>query len=426
MRRLAGCSGVDTAANLYGAPPMSPTRSGQLSLDEVRRIALGAQGLTGKRPTGRIDRRHLRQVFDRVGHIQIDSVNVLVRSQELPLFARLGPHPRSLIPDASNDGELFEFWGHEASHIPTEHHHLYRWKMQRWQEVGMWSELRKIAAERPDYVEEIRRRVEIGGPVVASDFSERVGPKGSWWDWDASKAALEYLFRVGQLSARRRANDFARIYDIPERMIPAEHLNRPDPSPEDGRKGLLMQASRAMGVATLKDLSEYNRQKTAQTKSLVAELVEAGELHEVRVDGWKDLAYLDPNAARPRKLHAATFVSPFDSLCWERRWMEQVFGFFYRIEIYVPEPKRQYGYYVLPFLFGDQLVGRVDLKADRHRSTLMAKAAFGEPGIPAADVVEAMAGELRQMATWLGLEHVEVGRRGDLAAGLAAAVARDQ
>jgi uncharacterized protein len=209
-------------------------------------------------------------------------------------------------------------------------------------------------------------------------------------------------------------------------MIPAEHLNRPDPSPEDGRKGLLMQASRAMGVATLKDLSEYNRQKTAQTKSLVAELVEAGELHEVRVDGWKDLAYLDPNAARPRKLHAATFVSPFDSLCWERRWMEQVFGFFYRIEIYVPEPKRQYGYYVLPFLFGDQLVGRVDLKADRHRSTLMAKAAFGEPGIPAADVVEAMAGELRQMATWLGLEHVEVGRRGDLAAGLAAAVARDQ
>jgi uncharacterized protein len=405
---------------------MSARSTQQLSLDEVRRIALGAQGLTGKRPAGRIDRRHLRNVFDRVGHIQIDSVNVLVRSQELPLFARLGPHPRSLIPDATNDGELFEFWGHEASHIPTEHHHLYRWKMNRWQEAGLWPELRKISAERPDYVEEIRRRVEIGGAVVASEFSERVGRKGSWWDWDASKAALEYLFRIGQLTARRRANDFARIYDIPERMIPAEHLNRPTPTPAEGRKGLLLLASRAMGVATLKDLSEYNRQKTAETRPLVAELVEAGQLIEVAVDGWKDVAYLDPQATKPRRLAAATFVSPFDSLCWERRWMEQVFGFVYRIEIYVPEPKRQFGYYVLPFLFGDQLVARVDLKADRHRSTLMAKGAFGEPGIPAADVVTAMAAELRLMATWLGLEHVEVGTRGDLSSALRSAVAAHQ
>ena len=395
----------------------------RLSAGQVRRIALAAQGLDGRRPQGRVDRRHLRQVLDRVGLIQIDSVNVLVRSQELPLLARLGPHPRSLIPDATAAGELFEYWGHEASHIPTEHHHLYRWKMSAYREMGLWPELRRISTERPDHVEEVYRRVEADGPIVAGDLSERVGKKGSWWDWDVSKTALEFLFRVGRLTARRRANDFARVYDIPERMIPAAHLNRPDPAPEDGRKGLLMQAARAMGVATARDLAQYHRQKPAIATPLVRELAEDAALLAVRVDGWKDPAYLHPQAAIPRRVDAAAFLSPFDSLCWERDRMARVFGFDYRIEIYTPAPKRQYGYYVLPFLFGDQLVGRADLKADRQAGTLRVPGVYGEPGIPEADVAEAMAGELRAMAGWLGLAQVEVGVRGELAPLVSAALA---
>lgn len=394
--------------------------SGSISAASARRIALGAQGFGASRPTGRIDRRHLRKLFDRVGHIQIDSVNVLVRSQELPLFARLGEHPRSLIPDATAAGELFEYWAHEACHIPTEHHHLYRWKMDAAARGAAWGGLVRLQRDKPGFVEGIRRRVETDGAVVAGDVSTRVGPKGTWWDWDDAKRALEYLFWTGGLTARRRPNDFARVYDLPERMIPAEHLDRPTPTEADARKGLALQAARALGVATAKDLAEYHRQKVAVVRPLLAELVEDGALVPTAVEGWREPGFLDPQATRPRRISAATFLSPFDSLCWERDRIERVFGFHYRIEIYTPAPKRRFGYYVLPFLFGDQLVGRADLKADRKAGALVVPGAYGEPGIPEFDVVEAMAGELTTMARWLGLERVIVGTRGELAGPLKA------
>jgi uncharacterized protein YcaQ len=392
--------------------------TGQLSLAQARRIALAAQGFTDPRPTGRVDRRHLRRVLDRMGLIQIDSVNVLARSQELPLFARLGPHLRSLIGDATAAGELFEYWVHEACHVPTEHHHLYRWRMQS---DHRWGAVRGLDERRPGFVDEVYRRVEAEGPVAASDLEQRVGPKGSWWDWDDGKVALEHLFWSGRIAAVRRPTDFARLYDIAERVIPADVLARPTPTEHEARKELLELAARHHGVGTADDLADYHRQKPHVCRPLLLELVEEGRLLHVQVEGWGKPTYLHPGAAVPRRVAARALLSPFDPLVWHRDRVERLFGFRYRIEIYVPQPKRQYGYYVLPFLLGDRLVARADLKADRQRRVLMVQGAFVEPGVPVDEVADALAAELHLMAGWLGLERVEVGSRGDLVSPLTTA-----
>jgi uncharacterized protein len=383
----------------------------QISAAQARRIALGAQGFAEKRPTGRVDRRHLRKVVDRLGVIQIDSVNVLVRSQELPLFARLGPHPRSLIHDATAAGELFEYWVHEASHVPTDHHHLYRWAMKS---PRMWKSLQRLERDRPGFLDEVERFVTDQGPIAAGELSQRKGPKGSWWDWDDGKAALEVLFHQGRVSARRRPNDFARLYDITERVIPAEILARPDLEEHDARKELLANAAKYHGIGTLGDLSDYHRQVMTRCKPLADELVEEGRLIEVDVEGWNRPAYMHPDAKLPRRITACALLSPFDPVVWNRDRTERMFGFHYRIEIYVPKPKRQYGYYVLPILLGDELVGRIDLKADRANRTLLVQSTWREPGVPELEVAEPVAAELASMAGWLGLERIEVGRRGDL------------
>lgn len=393
----------------------------RLSLAQARRIALAAQGFADPRPTGRVDRRHLRRVLDRMGLIQIDSVNVLVRSQELPLFARLGPHPRTLIPDATAAGELFEYWVHEASHLPTEHHHLHRWQMAR---DHKWSRYWDLHHRRPGYVDDVLRRIEREGPVAAGDLSERVEKKGPWWDWDDAKVALEHLFWKGAVAAVRRPGDFARLYDLAERVIPRHVLDRPTPSEPEARKALLLMAARHHGVATLTDLTDYHRQKNEPCRPLVAELVEEGLLREVKVEGWAKPAYLHPEARLPRRIEACALLSPFDPVCWHRDRNERLFGFHYRIEIYTPAPKRKYGYYVLPVLWGDSLVGRLDLKADRSAATLRVLGAFAEPGAPSGDVVADLAPELQSMAEWLGLDRVEVHPRGDMASTLRGAVAQ--
>ena len=356
-----------------------------------------------------------------MGLIQIDSVNVLVRSQELPLFARLGPHPRSLIADATASGDLFEYWVHEASHVPTSQHHLHRWRMSN---EHRWQHVRSLNDRRPGFIETVYDRVVAEGPVVAGVFEERVGPKGTWWDWDDAKVALEHLFWCGRVTASRRRTDFGRLYDLTERVIPAHVLALPTPSEHEARKELLMLAARHHGVGTLDDLTDYHRQKNTPCRPLIEELVEEGRLVRATVAGWAKPAYLHPAARIPRRVDARALLSPFDPLVWFRQRTERVFGFRYRIEIYVPEPKRQYGYYVLPFLFGDSLVARVDLKADRQAGVLLAKGAFGELGVPTDEVADALAVELVAMAGWLGLGRVAVGERGDLAVPLRRAVAR--
>ena len=383
----------------------------QLSLAQARRIALAAQGFADPRPTGRVDRRHLRRALGRMGLIQIDSVNVLVRSQELPLFARLGPHPRSLIPDATADGELFEYWVHEASHVPSAHHHLHRWRMER---PHRWARYWDLHERRPHFVDEVLHRLEVDGPVTAGELEQREGKKGQWWDWDDGKVALEHLFWTGQVTATRRSNDFARVYDLAERVLPAAVLARPTPTEHEARKELLAMAAAHHGIGTLDDLADYHRQKPSVGKPLVAELVDEGRLVPVTVAGWAKPAFLHPAAARPRRVRARALLSPFDPLVWYRDRALRLFGFHYRIEIYTPQPKRQYGYYVLPFLLGERIVGRVDVRADRSAKVLRVEGAFTEPCAP-DHTADALRDELRLMADWLGLDTIEIGSRGDLA-----------
>jgi hypothetical protein len=393
-------------------------RSGEIPVDRARRIALGAQGFNDPRPTGRVDRRHLRRVLDRMGLIQIDSVNVLVRSQELPLFARLGPHPRSLIPDATAAGELFEYWVHEASHVPVTLHPWLRWAMAA---SHRYKDLARFRRERPEFVDEVLARVRAEGPLTAGDLKQRTGPKGAWWDWDDGKAALECLFFEGRVAAVRRPTDFARLYDVTERVIPAEILDLPTPPEAEARKELLVLAARHHGVGTLTDLTDYHRQKIPPCRPLIEELVEEGRLIETSVDGWAKKAYLHPDAIVPRRVDACALLSPFDPVVWNRERAERLFDFRYKIEIYVPRPQRIYGYYVLPFLLGDQLVGRVDLKADRATGRLLVQGAYTEPGVDRERAAVALVDEVGAMAGWLGLDagiHVE--NRGDLAPALTA------
>jgi uncharacterized protein YcaQ len=280
---------------------------------------------------------------------------------------------------------------------------------------GLWRSIERLGKERPEFVAEVLARVRDSGPVTAADLEQRVGKKGSWWSWDDGKIALEHLFHLGEVVAVRRPRDFAREYDLPERVLPATALDAPTPSEADARKELLTIAARSMGVATLDDLADYHRQVATTCKPLVAELVEDGVLRPVAVEGWTKPAFLHRDAVVPRAVDARALLSPFDSLVWYRQRTERLFGFFYRIEIYTPAPKRIYGYYTLPYLLGDRLVGRVDLKADRAAGVLRVQGAYVEEDVDARAVVEPLLDELRVMAGWLELDAVATTERGELA-----------
>lgn len=391
-----------------------------ISLAQARRIALAAQGFTEARlgADGRtVDRRHLHRVLDRVDVVQIDSVNVLVRTQEMPLFARLGPHPRDLWTRAAADGEVFEAWCHEASLLPVDHWPLLAWKREE-DTAHMWSNTRSIAHERPGYLDDVEAQVRDGGPLRAGDLEDPGIRKAGMWERSPGKRALEYLFSIGRLVARRDPTTFTRIYDTVERSIPAEVRSRPTPEPHVARKELLERAARAHGVGTDRCLADYHRLILPKARPLLAELVEEGRLLPIEVRGWDRPTFLHPDAHLPRWIRGRALLSPFDSLVWERRRTEELFGFRYRIEIYVRPENRVHGYYVLPFLLGDRLVARVDLKSDRAASTLRVKAAYAEPGVDQPEVAAALAEELRMMAGWLELDEVGVDPKGDLAPAL--------
>jgi uncharacterized protein YcaQ len=399
-----------------------------LSAGQARRIALAGQGFAEARPSGRVDSRHIRRVLARIGILQLDSVNVFCRSHYLPIFSRLGPYRRELLDTlaAHTAGpvrrELFEYWAHEASLVPVELHPLLRWRMAR-ADADPWSGIRRIAREQPDLLAAVERLVHDRGPIRAGDTGiARPAPRpGHMWNWHDGKTALEYLFYAGRVTAARRVH-FERFYDLPERVLPAEVLAAPTPSPADAQRELVRIAARAHGVATEPDLRDYFRLSPTAAKTAVAELVEEGALLPVRVGGWTAPGYLWAQARRPRRVQARALLSPFDSLVWSRERTERIFGFRYRIEIYTPAPKRRYGYYVLPFLLGDALVARVDLKSDRQAGVLRVQAAHLEPGADAEEVAVALAAELAVTADWLGLAGVEVIPRGDLAPALVAAI----
>ncbi|MCY4376853.1 MAG: winged helix DNA-binding domain-containing protein [Spirochaetaceae bacterium] len=349
--------------------------------------------------------------------VQLDSVNVAVRTHYMPAFSRLGSYPRERL-DAYAYGRrrLFEAWGHAASLLPVEHYPLLRHRMEDARST------RSFGRERRAYVEEICREVAERGPLAVSDLRDQGSNRSRpWWGRSDGKLALEWLFATGRLAASRRGN-FMRVYDLAERVIPPEVLAAPAPATRDAQRELLRLAARAHGIGDAADLADYYRIRVPQARPLLRELVEAGDLVDARVEGWDRPAYLHRDARVPRRIGASALLSPFDSLIWRRERTERLFGFHYRIEIYVPEPERQYGYYVFPFLAGDTLAARVDLKADRARGALLVRGAYLEEGCDAGAAAGELATNLHAMAAWLALGEVKVGTRGSLAAPLRRAV----
>ena len=384
---------------------MPSPRLDSLSIKEARALALAAQGFDSPRTKTKSTTADAVALIKKLGVIQIDSVNVLVRSQELPLFSRLGDHDRNAIPKATSQGKIFEYWGHEAAHLPVELHPMFRFKMHaaRSGKLKHWG-LTSFYAENKAFVKRILKYVEVNGSVTARELSTRTTKKSSWWDWDEAKTALEYLFLTGELMSCGRGSDFARVYDIPERVLPRKILQMPTPSETEARKDLLVRAMRAQGVATMHDLADYYRQKPAVVKPLVSQLVEQGVLREVSVDGWQDKAYVHRNAQLPKRLFATALLSPFDSLVWCRPRNERLFNFHYRIEIYTPQAKRKFGYYVLPFMVNGEMVGRVDLKADRANSKLLVQSVHTEKRIKRAAINVTLGKELSLIAKFLNLK----------------------
>ncbi len=416
--------------------PLSPSlrrgglrSSATLSAAEARRVVLAAQGFAQPRPPAPT-RQQLLATIRRLGLLQIDSVNILVRSHYLPLFSRLGGYPATALdamafsPPSGNRRRprpLFEYWGHEASLLPVETYPLLRWRMERAaRSDGIYGSLASLLRRRPALVSDVLAEVAANGPLRASELERRLNPdspaarSSPWWGWSDTKRALEFLFWSGQVTAAARTSSFERLYDLPERVFPPEILAAPAPPEEEAQRALVEIAARALGVATERDLRDYFRLDPADSKQRVAELVEAGRLLPVAVEGWTAPAFLDPAARFPRRaVEARALLSPFDSLVWERARTERLFGFRYRLEIYTPAPKRVFGYYVLPFLLGERIVGRVDLKADRAAGTLRVLAAHAEPDLPQpGDVAPALRLELQALAAWLGLPAVDLRAHG--------------
>jgi uncharacterized protein len=404
----------------------------KLSLARARRIALAAQGFGRPRPATPPSAARIAKLVAQLGLLQLDSVNVFERSHYMPVFSRLGPYDKSRLDRIAGHGtgridrRLVEYWAHEASLIPIELHPLFRWRMADVDREA-WGSISRVAREQPELVAETFELVSREGPIRARDLAPahplRPPPlPGHMWNWHEGKVALEHLFFTGRIGAARRVN-FERLYDTIERVLPAEILEQPTQSEGEAQRALLRIAAGALGVATEPDLGDYFRLPRADSKARVAELVAAGELLPVEVEGWAAPAYLWPAARQPRKLHARALLSPFDSLIWFRQRTERLFGFRYRIGIYTPAPQRVHGYYVLPFLLGDRLVARVDLKSDRGRGALLVQGSYAEAGVDSSYVAGELADELRLVAGWLGLNEVVVVRRGDLAGELASRIA---
>lgn len=383
-----------------------------LSIKQARQLALAAQGFRGRQRPAVIRAAHVAQMIERLGVLQIDSVNALVRSHYLPLFSRLGSYSQTLLDQAAwsqgRHRRLFEYWGHEASLLPIELYPLMVWRMRRAARgEGIYQGLATFGREQRPVIERVLQAVRERGALGAGSLSTRQDRAGSWWDWSAEKLALEWLFAAGEVTVAGRRG-FERLYELPERVLPPRILNAAAPGEAEAHRALLLHAAAALGVGTEKDLRDYFRLDPLPSRRALAELVEAGQLRQVRVQDWKQIAFCLPGSRPPGKVSASALLSPFDSLIWERARTERLFDFRYRLEIYTPRHKRVYGYYVLPFLHHERIAARVDLRAERALGRLAVYAVHEEePGLD-DEGMHALAANLDRLARWLGLAHVQV------------------
>ncbi len=402
---------MDAVTGLTIAPNHDHRPRMTISLADARRMALTAQGFGRPQPVP-TTAAHLRKVADRIGLFQIDSVNVLARAQYLPAFSRLGGYDRSLLEQAAwgpkRQRRFFEYWAHEASLLPLDLHPLLRWRMARAErgEIG-YRALRRFATERRGEADAVLARIAAEGPLTAAEF-ENGSSRSGWWEWSDTKHVLEWLFWSGRITTTTRRGSFARVYDLPEKVLPPAVLAMPTPTVAEAQRALIERSARALGIATAVDLRDYYRLKPGEADHAIADLAEDGVLVPVRVEGWSQKAWCHRDASPPRRVRGAALLAPFDPLIWERSRTERLFGFRYRIEIYVPQDRRTHGYYVLPFLLDEALVARVDLKADRQADVLLAHRITLEPGAP-DDSLRRLQVELERMAIWLGLSTVRVG-----------------
>ena len=404
-----------------------PTR---LTADAARRTAVAAQGFGEAKPAGAVTRAHLRRLISRIQVLQLDSVSVSVRAHYAPVFSRLGPYDRDVLDRAAWSHSaraprlLVEYWAHEAALMAVDDWPLLRWRMREYTH-GRWGT--EIVRNNTKLAEDVVAALAELGPSTSGQIeahleSEPRGRKGPWWDRSDTKWVAEALFASGVLTTATRVG-FARHYDLTENVLPPEVVARQIDDDEAVRE-LVLRAATALGVATETDIRDYFRLGAKQAKPAIAELVSAGELEPVEVDGWSAPAYLRVGQIVSRRDRGTALLCPFDPLIFFRPRVERIFDFRYRIEIYTPQEKREYGYYVWPFLLDGRLVGRVDLKAERTRDALHVVGAFAEPGQDGGRVAEALASELATMASWLGLGEVTVGERGDLVGALARELAR--
>jgi uncharacterized protein len=395
--------------------------SDTLTIDEARRVALHAQGFQGQARTAKANWPKIAKTVDALHLLQIDSVNVLVRSHYLPLYARLGTYDMAALDKRSFDNDhrhFFECWAHEASLVPLTLHPLLRWRMARAREGdGQYKGMDTFGRENRTYLKSTLAFIQKNGPTRVRDIPGGGKSEGAWWGWSKGKLALETLFDQGLVTTATRLG-FERIYDVPDRVIPQTILQLPTPTENDAIRQLVGKSGEALGIATDLDLRDYFRLPVADFKTALAETVEAGILRPVRVEGWKQQAFIHCAARLPKSAGATALLSPFDPLVWNRDRAERLFNFHYRIELYTPEAKRKFGYYVLPFLHGDKLAGRICLKADRATSTLAVNNAHHEAAIQPSVIARHLKTELALMANWLGLEQVTIAQRGNLAAAL--------
>jgi len=387
-----------------------------LSIHQARRIALAAQGFAKGRPSGRIDRRHLRQCMNTMEVVQLDAVPVIVRTQYMPFFSRLGSYRQTLFDEiAYHDDQWYELWAHEASIAPVEIEPYFRFDKVRAAEGATWKSLHQLATQEPSYIKKVLREVSLNGPLEAKDLSDpQPRVVTGWGHRSKGQLALNWLYRIGEVGIRRGPN-FEKRFDLLERIVPAHILNFPTPNYQEALRNLLLRSAKTCGVATSRDLIDYFRLPKKEAKTAIKELAENDELEEVQVESWKECAYIPKSITIPRAIDVCALISPFDPIVWNRSRTQRLFDFQYKLEIYTPESKRQFGYYVLPLLVGERLVGRFDVKNVRDQKTLHVKASYIEKVAEKEEIAQKTFQELTNLASFIGAERIRIDRKGNFA-----------